>query len=126
MLQSISTQVRCSGLLTNVAFYNIVFMGFLVLKISAHVEKSFSLYIEMIYRNYQSNFTSYDVLFTRILASFFLRKTTLRHDNVRICCNRFLTLQHKIYNASVSWYKMCLTSKIYTSATCRNHFKNFL
>lgn len=59
------------GLLTNVAFYNVVFMGFLTCKINTHVGKSFALYIEMIYRNYRSNFTSHNVLFTRILVFFF-------------------------------------------------------
>lgn len=51
-------------------------MGFLIWKMSEHVGKSFILYIEMIYKNYQSNFIAHNVLFTRILVSFFLRKTT--------------------------------------------------
>lgn len=67
------------------------------------------MYVEMIFRNYQIlHFTSHNVLFTRILASFFLRKTTLRYDSVRICCNRFLTLQHKICKINMYGGTQCV------------------
>lgn len=59
------------------------------------------MYIEMRFKNYTSNFVSHSVMFTRMLVSFFLRKTTLRPDSVRICCNRFLTLQHKIHTINL-------------------------
>lgn len=93
-------KVSCGGLLTNVAFQNVVFVSFLICKMNTRVGKPF-VYIEMIFRNYPSNLTSHGVMFTRMLVSYFLRKTTLRHDSVRICCNRFLALQHKIHKTNL-------------------------
>lgn len=56
---------------------------------------------EMRFKNYPASFASHSVMFTRMLIRLFLREATLRHDSVRICCNRFLTLQHKTHKINL-------------------------